>query len=99
MDFKKSPGDNAHNPENVYTIKEAEKVSNDAGLDHFQLVPRDAAGKLKVSGLEFLEHQVRCHNRNMSADIKEGKQILLVPTTCLEKGERPLHVSWANMHN
>ena len=42
--------------ETVDAIKEAEKVSIDTGLDQFQLIPGDAAGMPKLSGLELFEH-------------------------------------------
>ena len=56
LDFENSSGDNAHNPETVDAIKETEKVSIVTGFDQFQLIPRDAAGKPKLSGLEIFEH-------------------------------------------
>ena len=67
MDLENSSGDNAHNPETVDTTKEAEKVSINSGLDQFCLIPRDAAGKPKLSGLELFEHDCWFHNTNVAA--------------------------------
>ena len=84
LDFEKSSGDNAHNPETVDAIKEAEKVSIDTGLDQFQLIPRNAAGMPKLSGLELFEHACQYRNTNVAAETKEGKQVRLAPAKGLD---------------
>ena len=48
LDSEKSSCKKETNPETVDAIKEVKRVSIDAGLDHFQLIPKDANGKVKV---------------------------------------------------
>ena len=80
LDFENSSGDNAHNPETLDAIKEAETMSIDVGLDQFQFIPRDTADKPKFSGLELFEQACRFRNTNVAAQTKEDKKVRLSPT-------------------
>ena len=84
LDFEKSSGENERNIATVDAMQEVEKVSIDAGLDHFQLVPRDANGKPKLSGLELFNHACRYRNTNVAADTTDGKQVRLAPMEGLD---------------
>ena len=84
LDLENSSGDNAHNPETLDAIKEAETMSIDVGLDQFQFIPRDTADKPKFSGLELFKHACQFRNTNVAAQTEEGKKVRLLPTKGLD---------------
>ena len=86
LDFKKSSSEKEIHIKTVNAIQEVEKVPIAAGLglDHFWLVPRDANGKPKLSGLELFNHVCRYRNSNAAAGTRDGKQVRLVPIEGLD---------------